>query len=103
MTAEGHKFTSLYGAKDPQSAMQCFTTSATGVLITTTVIIRRIDVLQVNMVVDYDFPLMYERNSSEGGMGGHFDRPDIETCAHGIGRTGRFEERCSISINFGDD
>ena len=50
--------------------------------IMTNVIPRGIDVLQVNMVVNYDFPLMNDRE----GAGGSGDlRPDIETYIHRIG------------------
>ena len=56
------------------------------VLITTNVIARGIDILQVNMVVNYDLPLMNEC------IKGADKRPDIETYIHRIGRTGRFVE-----------
>lgn len=51
---------------------------------------RGIDVLQVNLVVNFDVPL--------DGDG----RPDIETYIHRIGRTGRFG-RQGVSINFVHD
>ncbi|KAF8142463.1 hypothetical protein K438DRAFT_1635543, partial [Mycena galopus ATCC 62051] len=35
--------------------------------------------LQVNMMVNYDLPLMYEGNSGGGGEGGRFDKPGIKT------------------------
>lgn len=88
------------------------------VLITTNVIARGIDILQVNMVVNYDIPLMNERGTSTN------DGPDVETYLHRIGtfrlifilipsphlprflllnftlgRTGRFGRK-GISINF---
>ena len=49
------------------------------VLITTNVVARGIDILQVNMVVNYDLPLMNERDKSLD------ERPDIETYIHRIG------------------
>lgn len=49
------------------------------VLITTNVIARGIDILQVNMVVNYDLPLMNEREKGGDGV------PDIETYIHRIG------------------
>lgn len=52
--------------------------------------------MQVNMVVNYDLPLMNER------IKGADERPDIETYIHRIGRTGRFGRR-GISINFVHD
>ena len=48
-------------------------------LITTNVIARGIDILQVNMVVNYDLPLMNEREKGGDGV------PDIETYIHRIG------------------
>ncbi|KAF7336820.1 hypothetical protein MVEN_02117900 [Mycena venus] len=105
MTAEGHKVASLHGAKDPaerDAIIDNFRDGREKVLITTNVISRGIDILQVNMVVNYDLPLMYERNTGSGGEGGHFDKPDIETYIHRIGRTGRFGRR-GISINFVHD
>ncbi|KAF7374646.1 hypothetical protein MSAN_00349500 [Mycena sanguinolenta] len=105
MTAEGHKVASLHGAKDPaerDAIIDNFRDGREKVLITTNVIARGIDILQVNMVVNYDLPLMYERSSGSSGEGGHFDKPDIETYIHRIGRTGRFGRR-GISINFVHD
>ncbi|KAJ6532051.1 DEAD-domain-containing protein [Mycena capillaripes] len=105
MMAEGHKVASLHGAKDPaerDAIIDNFRDGREKVLITTNVIARGIDILQVNMVVNYDLPLMYERSSGQGGDGGHLDKPDIETYIHRIGRTGRFGRR-GISINFVHD
>ncbi|KAJ7455233.1 P-loop containing nucleoside triphosphate hydrolase protein [Mycena galericulata] len=105
MTAEGHKVASLHGAKDPaerDAIIDNFRDGREKVLITTNVIARGIDILQVNMVVNYDLPLMYERNAGGGGQGGNLDKPDIETYIHRIGRTGRFGRR-GISINFVHD
>ena len=48
-------------------------------LITTNVIARGIDILQVNMVVNYDLPLLGEAGRSGG------EEPDIETYIHRIG------------------
>ncbi|KAL0953238.1 hypothetical protein HGRIS_004491 [Hohenbuehelia grisea] len=99
MTAEGHKVASLHGAKDAaerDSIIDSFREGREKVLITTNVIARGIDILQVNMVVNYDLPLMNERE--KGGD----ERPDIETYVHRIGRTGRFGRK-GISINFVHD
>ena len=49
------------------------------VLITTNVIARGIDILQINMVVNYDLPLLNERDPRADA------RPDIETYIHRIG------------------
>ena len=64
MTAEGHKVASLHGAKDAQerdAIIDGFREGKEKVLITTNVIARGIDILQVNMVVNYDLPLMNEQ------------------------------------------
>lgn len=93
MTAEGHKVTSLHGkleTADRDAVMESFREGKTKVLITTNVIARGIDVLQVNMVVNYDLPL--DANN----------KPDPETYLHRIGRTGRFG-RQGVSINFVHD
>ena len=84
MTAEGHKVASLHGAKDASerdAIIDSFREGREKVLITTNVIARGIDILQVNMVVNYDLPLMNERGNSHSGD----VRPDIETYIHRIG------------------
>ncbi|KAH0585246.1 RNA helicase required for poly(A+) mRNA export [Termitomyces sp. 'cryptogamus'] len=99
MTAEGHKVASLHGAKDAaerDAVIDRFREGKDKVLITTNVIARGIDILQVNMVVNYDMPLMNERDKTAD------ERPDIETYIHRIGRTGRFGRK-GISINFVHD
>ncbi|OCH93062.1 DEAD-domain-containing protein [Obba rivulosa] len=99
MTAEGHKVASLHGAKDASerdAIIDRFREGREKVLITTNVIARGIDVMQVNMVVNYDLPLLNERDN----WGNKEDaRPDIETYIHRIGRTGRFGRK-GISVNF---
>ena len=85
MTAEGHKVASLHGAKEGSerdSIIDGFREGREKVLITTNVISRGIDVLQVNMVVNYDLPLTNDR---EGAGGGSDPQPDIETYIHRIG------------------
>ena len=52
------------------------------VLITTNAISRGINVLQVNIVMNYDLPIINDREGA-GGSGG--PRPDIETYIHRIG------------------
>ena len=93
MTDDGHQVISLHGQKDGaerDQIMDDFREGRKKVLITTNVIARGIDVLQVNMVVNYDLP------TDQAG------RPDAETYLHRIGRTGRFG-RLGISINFVHD
>lgn len=89
MTAEGHKVASLHGAKDAQerdTIIDRFREGKEKVLITTNVIARGIDILQVNMVVNYDLPLLNER-----GHGRDDARPDVETYIHRIGELGESE------------
>jgi len=93
MVAEGHKVTALHGqleGSERDTVMDDFKSGKTKVLITTNVIARGIDVLQVNLVINYDLPT--DKNG----------RPDSETYIHRIGRTGRFG-RQGISINFVHD
>ncbi|KAI6125033.1 ATP-dependent RNA helicase DBP5 [Pisolithus croceorrhizus] len=92
---------SLHGAKDAterDSVIDSFREGREKVLITTNVIARGIDILQVNMVVNYDLPLMNERGNQHSSD----SRPDIETYIHRIGRTGRFGRK-GISVNFVHD
>ncbi|KAG1887074.1 P-loop containing nucleoside triphosphate hydrolase protein [Suillus subluteus] len=101
MSAEGHKVASLHGAKDAaerDAIIDNFREGRDKVLITTNVIARGIDIMQVNMVVNYDLPLMNER----GNQHSNDARPDVETYIHRIGRTGRFGRK-GISINFVHD
>ncbi|KAG6373399.1 P-loop containing nucleoside triphosphate hydrolase protein [Boletus reticuloceps] len=101
MTVEGHKVASLHGAKDASerdAIIDSFREGREKVLITTNVIARGIDILQVNMVVNYDLPLMNERGHTHSNDA----RPDIETYIHRIGRTGRFGRK-GISVNFVHD
>jgi len=93
MSAEGHQVSSLHGAKDAterDSTIDDFRDGKSKVLITTNVISRGIDILQVNMVVNYDMPLTMD------------GKPDPETYLHRIGRTGRFGRK-GVAINFVHD
>ncbi|KZT01370.1 DEAD-domain-containing protein [Laetiporus sulphureus 93-53] len=102
MTAEGHKVASLHGAKDAaerDAIIDRFREGKEKVLITTNVIARGIDIMQVNMVVNYDLPLLGERDNWSNRQDA---RPDIDTYIHRIGRTGRFGRK-GISINFVHD
>ncbi|KAI4523666.1 DEAD-domain-containing protein [Schizophyllum commune Loenen D] len=103
MIKEGHKVAALHGAKDGSERDQIIDRFREGhekVLITTNVIARGIDILQVNMVVNYDLPLMSERDKNR--YSSNNDKPDLETYIHRIGRTGRFGRR-GISISFVHD
>lgn len=88
MRREGHKVASLHGSKeaaDRDSIMDRFRSSQDKVLITTNVVARGIDIPQVNMVVNYDLPMMSERQK-EPGVNDRLDLvPDVETYIHRIG------------------
>lgn len=116
MTAEGHKIVSLHGQQSVEERDDVMTRYRKGefkvrpflqdakllrnladrgamlqVLIATNVIARGIDVMSVNMVVNYDMPYdPVER------------RPDVETYLHRIGRTGRFGRQgiCGCRLHF---
>jgi ATP-dependent RNA helicase DDX19/DBP5 len=78
MVTEGHQVTSLHGAKDAQErdrVIDDFRDGKSKVLITTNVVARGIDILQVNMVVNYDMPLTVD------------NKIDVETYLHRIGKT----------------
>lgn len=93
MADEGHQVTCLHGAFDPEmrdKAIDDFREGRSKVLITTNVIARGIDILQVNLVINFDVPMTQD------------NYPDIETYIHRIGRTGRFG-RSGVSINFVHD
>lgn len=85
MTEEGHRVASLHGAKDASdrdAIIDSFREGREKVLITTNVIARGIDILQVNMVVNYDLPLLNERGDWKNKDD---SRPDVETYIHRIG------------------
>ncbi|KAI8593191.1 P-loop containing nucleoside triphosphate hydrolase protein [Geranomyces variabilis] len=93
LTRDGHECLVLHAGLDPEQrdkAIDDFRDGRCKVLITTNVIARGIDILQVNLVVNYDIPLDSQ------------NRPDPETYLHRIGRTGRFG-RTGVSINFCHD
>jgi ATP-dependent RNA helicase DDX19/DBP5 len=76
MSTEGHQVSSLHGAKDAaerDATIDDFRDGKSKVLITTNVVSRGIDILQVNMVVNYDMPLTMD------------GKPDPETYLHRIG------------------
>lgn len=69
--------TVLHGSKDPAERdriIDDFREGKSKVLITTNVVARGIDILQVNMVVNYDLPLTVD------------NKPDPETYLHRIGK-----------------
>lgn len=90
MEGEGHRTSVLHGGMTPEERDQIideFRLAKTKVLITTNVLARGIDILQVSLVVNFDLPYTVDR------------LPDPETYLHRIGRTGRFG-RTGVAINF---
>lgn len=90
MEQDGHQITVIHGGLEPSERDRIFNSFKSGetkVLITTNVMARGIDVLDTNLVINYDIPV-----DTAG-------RPDFETYLHRIGRTGRFGRK-GISINF---
>ncbi|KAI9256629.1 P-loop containing nucleoside triphosphate hydrolase protein [Phascolomyces articulosus] len=93
MTSMGHAVIALHGKMEPEErdkVMDDFRRGEFKVLITTNVLARGIDILQVSLVVNYDLPL------DQRGQ------PDYEAYLHRIGRTGRFG-RTGVSVNFVHD
>ncbi|CAG8462896.1 6338_t:CDS:10 [Ambispora gerdemannii] len=89
MTEMGHKVINIHGGLSPterDQVMDGFRRGDAKVLITTNVLSRGIDVLQVNLVINYDLPVDMHGN------------PDYETYLHRIGRTGRFGRTDQIII-----
>lgn len=91
MRNDGYTVSLLHG-KDMQNeerdrVMDDFRAGNTSVLITTNVLARGIDVLQVTLVINYDIPLNKQK------------QPDAETYIHRIGRSGRFGRK-GVAINF---
>jgi len=74
-------------AEERDKVMEDFKEGRTTVLISTNVLSRGIDVLQVTLVVNYDIPLTAD------------NKPDPTTYIHRIGRSGRFGRK-GVAINF---
>jgi len=90
MNDQGHAVGALHGKLDAaqrDQMMEDFRNGKFKVLVTTNVLSRGIDILQVTLVINFDMPL------------DHNMQPDAETYLHRIGRTGRFG-RTGVSINF---
>ncbi|KAJ3349472.1 RNA helicase required for poly(A+) mRNA export [Entophlyctis luteolus] len=93
MNEEGHVVALLHGSLEGAArdkVMDDFRDGKSKVLITTNVLARGIDILQVTLVINFDMPV-----TADG-------RVDPETYLHRIGRTGRFG-RTGVSINFVHD
>jgi len=92
MIEAGHTVSLLHGGEDMSSTerdkvIDDYREGKTKVLISTNVLARGIDILQVMLVINYDLPLDGE------------NKPDPQTYLHRIGRSGRFGRK-GIAINF---
>ncbi|PWA87902.1 P-loop containing nucleoside triphosphate hydrolases superfamily protein [Artemisia annua] len=79
----GYPVTTIHGAmsqEDRDKIVKEFKDGLTHVLISTDVIARGFDQSQVNLVVNYDLPVVYNNPT----------QPDTEVYLHRIGRAGRF-------------
>eukprot|EP01130_Rhizamoeba_saxonica_P014329 TRINITY_DN6253_c0_g1_i2.p1 TRINITY_DN6253_c0_g1~~TRINITY_DN6253_c0_g1_i2.p1 ORF type:complete len:238 (-),score=51.84 TRINITY_DN6253_c0_g1_i2:9-722(-) len=93
LNEEGHTVYLLHGAMEPNDrdfVMTQFRKGIARVLISTDLLSRGVDVLQVTLVVNYNLPIL--RNGSA----------DNETYLHRIGRTGRFGNS-GVAINLIED
>jgi len=94
MKAHKHEVSLLYGlemaAHERDRVIDSFRAGKTRVLVTTNVLARGVDVLQVSLVVNFDVP-----TDREG-------RPDPETYLHRIGRSARYGHS-GIAINLVHD
>uniref|UniRef100_A0A7S0ZF31 RNA helicase n=1 Tax=Timspurckia oligopyrenoides TaxID=708627 RepID=A0A7S0ZF31_9RHOD len=95
MRAEGHTVSLLYGGEmtpeERDRVIDEFRSATTKVLITTNVLARGVDILQVTVVINYDLPTDHTGTQA-----------DPETYLHRIGRTGRFGRK-GVAINFVHD
>jgi len=91
MREKDYSVSLLHGAdmtvEERDKVMADFKSGKTTVLISTNVLARGIDVLQVTLVVNYDIPLTGD------------NKPDPTTYIHRIGRSGRFGRK-GVAINF---
>eukprot|EP01133_Synstelium_polycarpum_P018945 gene18945-22671_t len=91
MREDGHSVSLLYGrdmSSDQRNAeISAFRAGQTKVLITTNVLARGIDILQVSLVVNFDVPVDQDNH------------PDPVLYLHRVGRVGRFG-RSGIAISF---
>eukprot|EP00005_Dracoamoeba_jomungandri_P004026 CAMPEP_0174250880 /NCGR_PEP_ID=MMETSP0439-20130205/902_1 /TAXON_ID=0 /ORGANISM="Stereomyxa ramosa, Strain Chinc5" /LENGTH=467 /DNA_ID=CAMNT_0015331057 /DNA_START=18 /DNA_END=1421 /DNA_ORIENTATION=- len=93
MQQEGHAVSVLHGGMEPSErdfVIDEFREGKTKVLISTNVLSRGIDILQISLVINYDLPL------------DKTNKPDYSTYVHRIGRSGRFG-RLGVAVNFVHD
>eukprot|EP01099_Mayorella_cantabrigiensis_P000826 TRINITY_DN1353_c0_g1_i2.p1 TRINITY_DN1353_c0_g1~~TRINITY_DN1353_c0_g1_i2.p1 ORF type:complete len:323 (-),score=80.95 TRINITY_DN1353_c0_g1_i2:10-978(-) len=103
----GFQVAVLYGGEMPKDerdkVIDSFRNARSKVLITTNVLARGIDIPTVELVINYDLPLIFFENEQFPGQRNNFrtrraPEPDIETYIHRIGRAGRYD-RPGVAIN----
>jgi ATP-dependent RNA helicase DDX19/DBP5 len=77
-------------AADRDKTIKDFREGKNRILVSTNVLARGIDVLQVSLVINFDIPLTRD------------NRPDAETYLHRVGRTARYDKP-GLAINFVHD
>jgi len=91
---KGHEVSRIYGhdmsAADRDKTIKDFREGKNRILVSTNVLARGIDVLQVSLVINFDIPLTRD------------SRPDAETYLHRVGRTARYDKP-GLAINFVHD
>ena len=82
---KGYKATIMFGEMSPEERdemMAKFRNGEVNVIITTNMLARGIDVPEVEIIINYDVPVLHNANRTKTG--------DAETYLHRIGRAGRF-------------
>eukprot|EP00184_Porphyridium_aerugineum_P000167 CAMPEP_0184694508 /NCGR_PEP_ID=MMETSP0313-20130426/2436_1 /TAXON_ID=2792 /ORGANISM="Porphyridium aerugineum, Strain SAG 1380-2" /LENGTH=561 /DNA_ID=CAMNT_0027152803 /DNA_START=139 /DNA_END=1824 /DNA_ORIENTATION=- len=106
LRADGHAVSLLYGGdmmpEERDRVIDEFRSGTTKVLITTNVLARGVDILQVTVVINYDLPILPWPTDDKGNPIRGPAEADCETYLHRIGRTGRFGRK-GIAINFVHD
>jgi ATP-dependent RNA helicase DDX19/DBP5 len=94
LISRGHGVSLLHGADMAAATrditIQNFKEGKNRILVSTNVLARGIDVLQVSLVINFDLPLTRD------------GRPDAETYLHRVGRTARYNKP-GLAINFVHD
>ncbi|KAI3472008.1 hypothetical protein Pfo_028696 [Paulownia fortunei] len=92
----GYEVTTIQGAlkqEDRDKIIKEFKEGLTQVLISTDLLARGFDQQQVNLVVNYDLPVRYDKPSD----------PDYEVYLHRVGRAGRFGRKGAVFNLLCDD
>lgn len=88
LEGEGYKVSILTGdceKLDRDRVMQGFRDKEINVILTTNLLARGIDILNMSVIVNYDVPVVKDRDG--------FTYADHESYIHRIGRTGRFDTK----------